>query len=159
MDSRSAWSIQWNPFTNKYKASKNQPTVPESPAHLDSFIPCIPMYSGLHILFFFLRRHIYDHILFSLSFEREKGHLSHLSVYWGQDTVWGRGSGVRFPPPCFAQGQKNQIGSLSVSVSLPQFCPKNRDEKLHGIASEKLSLEEKARKHTLMDFMCLKEVA
>lgn len=57
------------------------------------------------------------------------------------------------------QGQKNQIGSLSVSVSLLQFCPKNRNEKLGGTASEKSSLEEKARKQTLMDFMCLKEVA
>lgn len=64
-----------------------------------------------------------------------------------------------FPLLALLQGQRNQIGSLSVSVSLPQFCPKNRDEKLHGIASEKSSLEEKARKQTLMDFMCLEEVA
>lgn len=102
MGSRSAWYIQWDPFTNKYKASKNQTTFLELPVHLDSFIPCIPMYSGSPL--FFLRRHIYDHILFSLSFEGEKGHLSHLSVYWGKDTVWGRGSGVRFAPPCFASG-------------------------------------------------------
>lgn len=64
-----------------------------------------------------------------------------------------------FPLPALLQGQKNQIGSLSVSVSLPQICPKNRNEKLCGTASEKSSLEEKAQKQTLMDFMCLKEVA
>lgn len=57
------------------------------------------------------------------------------------------------------RGQKNEIGSLPVSVSVPQFCPKNRNEALPGITSKKSSVEGKARKWTLMDFICLKEVA
>lgn len=64
-----------------------------------------------------------------------------------------------FPLFALFRGRKNEIGSLPVSVSVPQFCPKNRNEVLQGTASKNSSSEGKAKKWTLMDLICLKEVA
>lgn len=137
----------------------------EESAHSPNVSSTSPLFHSMYSsspYSFFVRRHVYYHTLFRLSFWGEVTSLTfqftEIRLLFCRGTQSG-GAGSIFPLLALFLGQKNQTGSLSVSVSIPQFCPKNRNEAVRGLASEKSSLEEKARKWTLVDFICLKGVA
>lgn len=140
--------------------SHKQAEILEEPAHSPNIIRTSRLFHTVQSdspCSSFVRRHVYFHILSRLGKNLKRATFSHLSVYRGkvvEERKW-----IHFSPFALFRGRKNEIGSLPVSVSVPQFCPKNRNEVLQGTLSKNSSSEGKAKKWTLMDFICLKEVA